>query len=86
MYIGRPSPTVFWGKEGETSVLFPGMKAGNVYVTADGSLKMKGLVVENSGKIGWWRGLWGGGGSLIGKWAYLLLLHRGLLCYFLIMV
>jgi hypothetical protein len=56
VYIGRPSPTVFWGKEGETSVLFPGMKAGNVYVTADGSLKMKGLVVENSGKIGWWRG------------------------------
>ncbi len=24
--LGRPSPTVFWGKEGETSVLFPGMK------------------------------------------------------------
>jgi hypothetical protein len=48
--IGRPSPTVFWGKEGETSVLFPGMKAGNVYVSADGSLKMKGLVVENSGR------------------------------------
>jgi hypothetical protein len=42
---------VFWGKEGETSVLFPGMKTGNVYVSADGSLKMKGLVVENSGKI-----------------------------------
>jgi hypothetical protein len=41
---------VFWGKEGETSVLFPGMKAGNVYVSADGSLKMKGLVVENSGR------------------------------------
>ena len=40
---------MFWGKEGETSVLFPGMKAGNVYVSADGSLKMKGLVVENSG-------------------------------------
>ncbi len=42
---------MFWGKEGETSVLFPGMKTGNVYVSADGSLKMKGLVVENSGKF-----------------------------------
>ncbi len=42
---------MFWGKEGETSVLFPGMKTGNVYVSADGSLKMKGLVVENSGEF-----------------------------------
>jgi len=47
---GRPTPTVFWGKEGVQSVLFPGMKAGNVYVTADGSLKIKDPIVENSGR------------------------------------
>merc|ERR1719228_3026781 len=46
---GRPTPTVFWGKEGVQSVLFPGMKEGNVYVTADGSLKIKDPIVENSG-------------------------------------
>ena len=47
---GRPTPTIFWGKEGVQSVLFPGMKAGNVYVTADGSLKIKDPIVENSGR------------------------------------
>lgn len=51
---GRPTPSVFWGKEGVTSVLFPGMQAGNVYVTADGSLKIKEPIVENSGHYTSW--------------------------------
>ena len=33
-----------------SSVLFPGMSAANVYVTADGSLKIKAPTVENSGR------------------------------------
>ena len=50
MLTGRPSPTIFWSKEEDNGVLFPGLKDGNVYVTADGSLKIKQAVVENTGK------------------------------------
>ena len=46
---GRPSPSIFWGKEGVTSVLFPGMSVANVYVTGDGCLKIRDPVEENSG-------------------------------------
>ena len=38
---GRPSPAIFWGKEGVTSVLFPGMSVANVHVTGDGGLKIR---------------------------------------------
>ena len=38
---GRPAPTVFWGKEGVFSVLFPGMSVANVHVTGDGGLKIR---------------------------------------------
>ncbi|XP_023348547.1 roundabout homolog 1, partial [Eurytemora carolleeae] len=48
---GRPSPTIFWSKEEDNGVLFPGLKDGNVYVTADGSLKIKQAVVENTGRF-----------------------------------
>ena len=46
---GRPSPSIFWGKEGVTSVLFPGMSVANVYVTGDGCLNIREPVEENSG-------------------------------------
>ena len=38
---GRPSPAIFWGKEGALSVLFPGMSVANVHVTGDGCLKIR---------------------------------------------
>ena len=38
---GRPSPAIFWGKEGVFSVLFPGMSIANVHVTGDGCLKIR---------------------------------------------
>ena len=46
---GRPSPSMFWGKEGVFSVLFPGMSVANVHVTGDGGLKIRSPVQENSG-------------------------------------
>ena len=50
MATGRPSPAIFWGKEGVTSVLFPGMSVANVHVTGDGCLKIRDPVSENSGR------------------------------------
>ena len=41
MATGRPTPNIFWGKEGVFSVLFPGMSVANVHVTGDGGLKIR---------------------------------------------
>ena len=41
MATGRPTPHIFWGKEGVFSVLFPGMSVANVHVTGDGGLKIR---------------------------------------------
>lgn len=49
MSTGRPAPSMFWGKEGVFSVLFPGMSVANVHVTGDGALKIRSPVPENSG-------------------------------------
>ena len=43
MATGRPTPNIFWGKEGVFSVLFPGMSVANVHVTGDGCLKIRSV-------------------------------------------
>ena len=50
MATGRPTPSIFWGKEGVFSVLFPGMSVANVHVTGDGCLKIREPDLENSGR------------------------------------
>ena len=50
MATGRPTPNIFWGKEGVFSVLFPGMSVANVHVTGDGCLKIREPDLENSGR------------------------------------
>ena len=46
---GNPSPSLFWNREGDTNLMFPGSTHGRLSVAADGTLSIRGALREDAG-------------------------------------
>lgn len=46
---GNPPPSVFWTKEGSQMLMFPENSYGQVQVTQQGTLQIRGVQKEDSG-------------------------------------
>lgn len=49
IYIGNPTPTTFWRKEGTQELLFPSVSYGRKHVSPEGTLRIQGVKKEDSG-------------------------------------